>query len=140
MTGSGAPTLDRLALGLLAGSIVSAPIVTVSMAVATNNLSDDVLNFALAAALVFLVLVVTMPLAQAPLWFVLRGWRLPDWAAATIAGGLAFLAPPILGAIAWADYAGPAAVAETVMLVVAWVPAGLVAGFVAWRVASFEVS
>lgn len=136
----GAPTLDRLVLGLLAGAAVGAPIITVAMAITAGNFSVDVWQFAFMALLVFVALVLTMPLAQAPLWFVLRRLRLRDSVASTLAGGLAFLAPSIFIMVAWGDYVGSAPLAQNVAWVAWWGLAGLVAGFIAWRVASFEVS
>lgn len=138
-----APTVDRLFAGLMAGAAVGALIVTITltvyaMAVAAEP-SINVWWFVSTVVLVFLLFGLTMPLAQAPLWFLLRTLRLRDWIAATIAGGLAFIVPIGLFSIAWADYVGSAPITETVASLVCCGGAGLAAGFVAWRVASSDI-
>ncbi|MEZ5972150.1 MAG: hypothetical protein R3C31_10115 [Hyphomonadaceae bacterium] len=131
--------MDRMVLGLLAGAVVGAPIITIATAIIAGSSRPDVGQFAVTTLLVFAALVLAMPLTQAPLWFVLR-MRLRDSAASTLAGGLAFLAPSILILVAWGNYVGYAPVAQNAAWVASWGLAGLVAGSVGWRVASFEVS
>lgn len=135
-----APTLDRLILGLLGGAAVGAPLISTSMMVVRGDLTGTLWALVVIAIFVFLLLAVAGPLLQAPLWLLLRALRLQDWIAATIAGGLAFLVPPVVLALAWSDYASPPLSEELVALLACWGLPGLLAGFVAWRVTSLESS
>ena len=128
-----APSMDRLFAGLMAGAAVGAPMITVPMAV-TSNLISDLWQFTSTLVLVFLLLALVMVLAQAPMWFLMRALRLPDWMAATIAGGLAFAIPLVWLMFAWADYVGSAPVAQNIALASYAAMTGIAAGFIAWRV------
>jgi hypothetical protein len=136
--------MDRLFGGLMTGAIVGALLVTlfgvITIIVTTRDWSINIWHLAAVLIMLFLLFALIMPLAQAPLWFLMRALRLWDWAAATIAGGLAFAAPATLFALAWSDYAGPAPMAQTAVFVASCGVAGAIAGFVAWRVASLEIS
>lgn len=114
--------------------------ITVATAISSGNFNADLLQFAFTALLVFVALALTMPLAQAPLWLILRWLRLGDAVASTLAGGLAFLAPAILIMVVWSDYVGYPPLIQSLAWAASWALAGLVAGFVVWRVASFKVS
>lgn len=140
MTEGGAPTLDRLALGLFAGAAVGALIIAVAWGAVAGGYSGGMWQLIWTTLLLFVLLALITPLTQAPLWLLLRWLRLRDSVASTLAGGLAFLAPWILIMVAWGDYVGYPSLTQTVATLALWGLAGLVAGFVAWRVASFEIS
>ena len=138
-----APTMDRLFAGLMAGAAVGAVIVTayltVPTTITTSYLVVDMWQILFTVVVLFLVLALAMSLLQAPLWTLMRALKLRDWVAASLAGGLTFGAPVGLFALLGFDYSGAPFTAENVAMFVSWTGSGFVAGFVAWRVATFRV-
>jgi hypothetical protein len=137
VTERGAPTLDRMVLGLIAGAVTGALLVAVAYTFFLGTPSFDLGMLPLAGFLGFVLLLPLLPMTQPLIWFVLRVLRLPDWLASTIAGGIAFAAIFVLVTLCWNSGYGTGGL--DLFQLLSWTAMGLVVGLVIWRVTSFDL-
>lgn len=130
------PTLDRIALGLVAGAFVGAALLSTGYFILEERW-PDISQIVIATALTFLVCAILLPLTHPPIWFVLRA-VLPDWLASTLAGGAAFSVMLVLITVLWSGGYGSGDI-ELVQLL-SWMTIGLAAGLVIWRVTFLQIT
>ncbi|MGE0532004.1 MAG: hypothetical protein AB7G40_09315 [Hyphomonadaceae bacterium] len=130
------PTLDRIALGLVAGAFIGAALLSIGYFILAERW-PDISQVLIATTLTFLVCAILLPLTHPPIWFVLR-MVLPDWLASTLAGGAAFSFMLVLITVLWSGGYGSGDI-ELIQLM-SWMAIGLAAGLVIWRVTFLQIT